>query len=183
MHFINTPLEGAYLIDLDKKEDNRGFFARFFCKETFALKGLKSNFIQINTSVSNKAFTLRGIHYQLHPKSEVKIVRCIKGSLFDVIVDLRPESPTFLKWFGEYLTENNRRMMYVPEGFGHAFLTLAPDTEAFYLVSSEYSLEHERGLLWSDPKINIHWPKEPEVISEKDRSHPEFNAAYHLSSA
>lgn len=175
MQFIETPLEGAYLIDLTKRADERGFFARLFCKDEFEKKGLSANFIQANNSFSTFKGTLRGIHYQVDPKAEDKLVRCIRGSLYDVIVDLRKESKTYLKWFGAELNAENRRMMYVPKGFGHAFLTLEDNTEALYMVTEKYSPEHERGLLWNDPSFNIEWPISPTVISEKDQNHKIFN--------
>lgn len=176
MIFNKTNLEGAYTIDLDKKGDDRGFFARFFCNHEFEKIGLDSNIVQINNSLSNEIGTLRGIHYQLYPKQETKIVRCIKGSLWDVIVDLRPESKTFLKWFGEELTEKNRKMMYVPKGFGHGFISLSAETEILYLVTEKYSPEHERGIKWNDPNIGINWPISPNVISEKDNNHNYFDS-------
>ena len=180
MIFEETPLEGAYLIDLEKQEDSRGFFARFFCKKEFSKLHLDSNIVQINNSFSKYKGTLRGIHYQLYPRQETKIIRCLKGELFDVIVDLRPNSKTFLKWFGAYLNESNRTMMYVPKGFGHAFLTLKPDTEVLYMVTEFYAPEYEKGIRWNDPAINIKWPIEPEIISDKDKNHPDFNKKIHL---
>jgi dTDP-4-dehydrorhamnose 3,5-epimerase len=181
MKFNPTPLAGAYTIDLEKREDERGFFARLFCVNEYDQHGLDRNIVQINNSLSKDKGTLRGIHYQLAPKAETKIVRCIKGSLYDVIVDLRPESPTFLKWFGAELSAENRTMMFVPKGFGHAFLTLEENTEAFYMVTEFYSPENERGLRWNDPKINIEWPIEPVVISDKDQRHPDFDLHYHCN--
>jgi dTDP-4-dehydrorhamnose 3,5-epimerase len=181
MIFTETPLKGAYKIDLDKKGDDRGFFARLFCINEFEKNGLNNKIIQINNSLSKDKGTLRGIHYQLKPKEENKIVRCIKGSLYDVIVDLREGSETFGKWFGVELSESNRTMLYVPEGFGHGFLTLREDTEAFYLVTEFYAPDYERGIRWNDPYFNIKWPIEPLVISEKDQTHPDFNKAYHLN--
>jgi dTDP-4-dehydrorhamnose 3,5-epimerase len=180
MLFHETPLQGAFLIDLEKRGDERGFFARFFCEKEFAAKGLVDRFVQVNNSLSAKKGTLRGIHYQLAPHEEVKLVRCIKGELYDVIVDLRPDSPTFKKWFGAELSEENRRMMYVPKGFGHAFITLREDTEALYLVSDYYAPSSERGLRYNDPEFNIAWPIEPVVISDKDLNHPLFDPDYHL---
>lgn len=180
MHFIEIPLEGAYLIDLDKKGDDRGFFARFFCSKEFQQMGLISHFTQVNNSFSQHEGTLRGLHYQLAPKAEVKLVRCIKGALYDVIVDLRPGSATFGQSFGCELTAENRLMMYVPQGFAHAFITLQNDSEVLYLVSEFYSPTHERGIRWDDPYFNIAWPIQPKVISDKDRNHPYFNPAYHL---
>lgn len=134
-----TPLTGAFLIDLEKRGDDRGFFARFFCGKEFQGAGLESRFVQINNSLTAKKGTLRGMHYQLPPDPEVKVVRCIRGALFDVIVDLRPDSPTFRQWFGAELTAGNRTMMYVPRGFAHGLVTLEDDTEALYLVSAFYS--------------------------------------------
>jgi dTDP-4-dehydrorhamnose 3,5-epimerase len=180
MKFNKTKLDGSFVIDLDKREDERGFFARLFCINEFDQNQADRNIVQVNNSLSRDKGTLRGIHYQLSPKSETKIVRCIKGSLWDVIVDLMPDSPTFLQWFGETLSAENRRMMFVPKGFGHGFITLEPDTEAIYFVTEFYSPEHERGLRWDDPKIGIEWPIEPVIISEKDRQHKEFDINYNL---
>ena len=174
MIFNKTTLNDSYVIDLEKREDDRGFFARFFCKEEFISKNINPEIVQINNSLSKDKATLRGIHYQLAPKSETKLVRCLKGSLWDVIVDLRPTSKTYLGWFGETLSADNRKMMYVPEGFGHGFITLEPDTEVIYMVSEFYSPDYERGLRWNDPLINIEWPIQPEIISEKDMNHPNY---------
>lgn len=174
MQFIKTPLEGAYVIELDKKSDDRGFFARFFCTNEFAKMGLEPHFIQVNNSLSHHQGTLRGMHYQLPPKGETKLVRCTRGSLYDVILDVRPDSPTFGQSFGAELSADNRRMMYVPKGFAHGFLTLEDNTEALYLVSEFYSPEHERGIRWNDPAFNIRWPVVPKVISDKDKSHPDY---------
>jgi dTDP-4-dehydrorhamnose 3,5-epimerase len=180
MKFNKNKLDGSFFIDLDKREDERGFFARLFCINEFDQNQADRNIVQINNSLSKDKGTLRGIHYQLSPKSETKIVRCIKGSLWDVIVDLRPDSPTFLQWFGETLSAENRRMMFVPKGFGHGFITLEPDTEVIYFVTEFYSPEHERGLRWDDPKIGIEWPIEPVIISEKDRQHKDFDINYNV---
>lgn len=180
MKFNKTKLDDSFLIDLDKREDERGFFARLFCINEFDQNQADRNIVQINNSLSKDMGTLRGIHYQLSPKSETKIVRCIKGSLWDVIVDLRPDSSTFLQWFGETLSAENRQMMFVPKGFGHGFITLEPDTEAIYFVTEFYSPEHERGLRWDDPKIGIDWPIEPVIISEKDRQHKDFDINYNV---
>lgn len=179
MKFNKTPLHGAYTIDLEKRGDDRGFFARLFCEKEFANAGLVNHFVQINNSLSSSKGTLRGMHYQLPPAAEVKVVRCIKGALFDVIVDLRPDSPTFRRAFGAELTAENRRMMYVPQGFAHGFVTLTDDAEAFYLVSAFYSPENERGLRFNDPAVEIEWPIEPVEISEKDRKWPDLNADFH----
>jgi dTDP-4-dehydrorhamnose 3,5-epimerase len=144
MKFRQTPLEGAYLIELEKRGDDRGFFARFFCQNEFGAAGLETRFVQINNSLTANKGTLRGLHYQLPPAAEVKVVRAIKGALWDVIVDLRAGSPTYLKWFGAELNGNNRLMMYVPRGFGHGFVTLSDHVEALYLDSAFYSPEAER---------------------------------------
>ena len=182
MIFNKTPLPGAYIIDLEKKGDDRGFFARVFCKQEFKQHELETEFVQINNSLSAKKGTLRGMHYQLDPHAEVKVVRCIKGRLWDVILDIRPNSPTFGQWFGAELSAENRRMMYVPKGFAHGFITLEDDSEAIYLVSAYYAPEFERGIRWNDPKFNIQWPIEPQVISDKDRNHPDFDPEFHLGS-
>lgn len=180
MKFVETPLKGAYLIELEKRGDDRGFFARAFCRNEFEAHKLNNNIVQINNSLSKDKGTLRGLHYQLNPKSEDKIVRCIHGSLYDVIIDLRPESSTFKKWFGTELNAENRNLLFVPKEFAHGFITLEENTEAFYLVTEFYSPEHERGIRYNDPAFDIKWPIEPVVISDKDNSHPYFNPDYHL---
>ena len=179
MRFHKTPLEGAYLVELDKRGDHRGFFARMFCENEFGAAGLETRFVQINNSLTVEKGTLRGLHYQLPPAAEVKVVRAIKGALWDVIVDLRPGSSTYLKWFGAELTEDNRSMMYVPRGFGHGFITLTYNVEAFYLDSAFYSPEAERGLRWDDPGIGIEWPVEPQEMSDKDRNWPDLDPKFH----
>lgn len=179
MKFNESPLKGAYTIELEKRGDNRGFFARFFCEAEFAAAGLESSFAQINNSLTGKKGTLRGIHYQLAPSAEVKVVRCISGALYDVILDLRPQSPTFGKWFGATLSAENRLMMYCPRGFAHGFITLEENTEAFYLVSDSYAPQLERGVRYNDPVFNIEWPLEPLEISEKDNAWPDFDPAWH----
>jgi len=181
MQFIPTPLAGAYLIDLEKRGDDRGFFARAFCEQEFAAHQLVSRFVQVNNSLSAFKGTLRGMHYQLAPKAETKLVRCIRGALWDAILDLRPESPTFGQHFGAELSAENRRMMYVPKGFAHGFITLQDDTEAFYFVDEFYSPEQERGLRWNDPRFAIKWPAEPIVLSDKDRGHKDFDPAWHIA--
>ena len=180
MIFTETPIRGAYLIDLEKRGDDRGFFARAFCENEFGAHGLVTRFVQVNNSLSAQRGTLRGMHYQLGPKAETKLVRCIKGALWDVILDLRPDSPTFGRSFGAALTAENRRMMYVPKGFAHGFVTTADDTEAFYFVDEFYAPDRERGVRFDDPKFRIEWPVAPAVISDKDRSHRDFDPAWHL---
>lgn len=175
MKMTPTPLKGAFVIDLEKKGDQRGFFARLFCSRIFAEHGLEPKIVQANNSLSEEQGTLRGMHYQLPPCEETKLVRCISGSLYDVILDLRKESPTFGHSYGVELSAENRRMLYVPRGFAHGFLTLLPSTEIFYLVSEFYSPELERGIRWDDPYFAIEWPKVPTVVSERDQNHCDFN--------
>jgi dTDP-4-dehydrorhamnose 3,5-epimerase len=172
-------LKNALLVDLLKRNDERGFFARLFCKDEFAAAGLESNFVQINNSLSVKAGTLRGMHYQLPPFAEAKLIRCIRGALWDCIIDLRPSSRTFGMWFGATLSSENRTMMYVPPGCAHGFITLTPDTEALYLVSAPYTPERERGLRWNDPFFDIRWPRLPAEMSTKDRAWRLFDPDYH----
>lgn len=179
MQFHSTPVQGATLIELERRGDDRGFFARFFCEREFAAAGLKSHFVQINTSLTAKRGTLRGMHYQLPPSAEVKVVRCLRGALFDVVLDLRPDSPSFGRWFGAELNAENRTMMYVPEGCAHGFVTLQDDTEALYLVSAFYGPEEERGVRFDDPRFAIAWPEPPVEVSAKDRAWPDFDAAFH----
>lgn len=180
MIFSPAPLPGAYLIDLDKKADDRGFFARAYCAEEFGQHGLTKSICQANMSLSVRQGTLRGMHYQLAPKAETKVVRCLRGALYDVILDLRVDSSTFGKSFGTELTAENRRMIYVPKGFAHGFITLADNTEALYFVDEFYSPENERGVRYDDPKFQIEWPAQPSVISEKDKAYPDFDPAWHL---
>ncbi len=181
MTLTKTPLAGVYVIELEKHGDDRGFFARVFCANEFRGLGLATNFVQVNNSLSATRGTLRGMHYQLSPKAETKVVRCIHGALWDVVLDLREGSPTFGRWFGAELSAENRRMMYVPKGFAHGFITLTDAAEAFYFVDEFYAPRHERGILWNDPTFKIEWPIEPAVISDKDRNHPRFNTAHHLT--
>ncbi len=181
MLFHPTPLNGAYVIELEKRGDDRGFFARLFCREEFRNIGLNNQILQINNSLSAEKGTLRGLHYQLAPKSEDKIIRCIKGSLWDVIVDLRPNSNTFRQHFSVELNSTNRKMLYVPKGFAHGFITLQENTETFYLATESYSPEHERGIRWNDPVFNVAWPIKPVVISDKDAQQKDWDPSYHLT--
>jgi dTDP-4-dehydrorhamnose 3,5-epimerase len=180
MIFTETPITGAYLIDLQKHGDDRGFFARVFCCDEFGERGLQTQFVQINNSLSAERGTLRGLHYQLAPAEEVKVVRCVAGALWDVIVDIRPQSATFGRWFGAELSADNRRMMYAPRGMAHGFVTLADHTEAFYMVSAFYAPERERGIRWNDPRFGIEWPMTPIVMSDKDRHRPDFDPDLNL---
>jgi dTDP-4-dehydrorhamnose 3,5-epimerase len=177
MRFVPTLLHGAYTIELEKRGDHRGFFARFFCEREFGEVGLETRFVQLNNSLTAASGTLRGMHFQLPPAAEVKVVRCIRGALHDVIVDLRPDSPTYLKWFGADLSAENRVMMYVPRGFAHGFITLSDDTEVLYLVSAFYAPEHERGVRFDDPRFGIRWPMIPTEMSDKDRVWPHYDPA------
>lgn len=177
MKFTETPLVGAWVIDLEKRGDDRGFFARVFCEREFEEHGLVTRFVQVNNSLSADRGTLRGMHYQLPPRAETKLVRCIRGALYDQILDLRPDSPTCGKSFGVELTAENRTMLYVPKGFAHGFVTLEPDTEAFYFVDEFYAPELERGVRYDDPQFDLSWPVEPAVISDKDRERPDYDAA------
>ena len=180
MIFNETPLSGAFVIDLEKRGDERGFFARAFCEKEFAAHQLSTHFCQVNNSLSALKGTLRGMHYQLSPKDETKVVRCIRGALFDVILDLRKDSLTFGQSFGAELSSENRRMMYVPKGFAHGFITLSDDTEAFYFVDEFYAPQSERGVRWNDPEFKIQWPLTPVVLSDKDRDQRDFDPAWHL---
>lgn len=179
MKFHPTPIAGARLIEPERRGDERGFFARVFCRDEFAAAGLETEFVQMNNSLSAKRGTLRGLHYQLPPRAEVKVVRCIRGALFDAIVDLRPDSPTEGRWFGAELNEDNRLMMYVPRGCAHAILTLSDHAEALYMVSAFYGPEQERGVRFDDPRFGIEWPIQPAEISPKDRGWPDFDPEFH----
>lgn len=175
MKFVETKISGAYLIDLDLNQDDRGFFARYFCEKEFANFNLNTHWVQINNSMSTEIATLRGMHFQTPPYAEVKVVRCIKGAVWDVIVDLRHGSKTYGQWFGAELNEINRTMMYVPKGCAHGFLTLKPNSEIIYLVSEFYESSAEKILLWNDSSVSIDWPLKPEIISAKDKSGKSLN--------
>jgi len=174
MNFEETKLQGAYVISPELLEDSRGFFAREFCKEQYEAYGLNSNIVQCNMSFNHLAGTVRGMHFQLPPHQEVKIVRCTQGAIFDVIVDLRKESKTFKQWVGVELTAQNRKHLYVPAGFAHGYQTLVDSTEVAYQVTEYYTPGSERGVKWSDPAFDISWPKPVSSISDKDRQHPVY---------
>lgn len=176
MIFTEAPLRGAFVIDPEPREDTRGLFARTWCRHEFEARGLDTRIAQCSTSFSKRKGTLRGMHYQVPPAAETKIVRCIRGSLYDVIIDLRPDSPTFTQHFAAVLTAENRRMLYVPAGFAHGFQTLEDATEVFYQISEFYSPEHARGVRWDDPVFGIPWPDDERTIIERDRSYPDFRA-------
>jgi dTDP-4-dehydrorhamnose 3,5-epimerase len=175
MIFKETNLKGAFIIELELRKDERGFFARTWCKKEFEEHGLVSNIAQSNFSFSKKIGTLRGMHYQAAPFEESKTIRCIRGAIYDVIIDLRPASSTFKQWVAVELTEDNYKMLYVPEGFAHGFQTLTEDVEVIYHVSQFYSPESERGVRWNDPQFGIKWPDvSVRVMSEKDRNWPDY---------
>jgi dTDP-4-dehydrorhamnose 3,5-epimerase len=175
MRITKTPLKDAFLVELDRLEDDRGFFSRSFCRREFEQAGLNPAVVQCNVSRNRHRGTLRGMHYQLSPFEEAKLVRVTSGAIFDVIIDLRPASPTFTRWFGQELTEENHTALYVPEGFAHGFLTLADNTEVFYQMSNYYSPEHSRGVRYNDPIFGIAWPEPVTNISPKDTSYPDFD--------
>jgi dTDP-4-dehydrorhamnose 3,5-epimerase len=172
--FIETELKGACVIEIEKLNDHRGFFARAWCQKEFEEHNLVSRVKQANVSYNKKKGTLRGMHYQLSPYEETKLVRCTRGSIYDVIIDLRPGSPTYTQWFGVELTAENYKMLYVPENFGHGFQTLEDDTEVTYQVSQFYTPGSERGIRWDDPAFSIVWPSAVQVISDKDKNWPDY---------
>ena len=172
MIFKETNLRGAYVVEPELLEDERGFFARIWSEEEFAARGLNPRIVQCNTSFNKQRGTLRGMHYQIPPHAEAKLVRCTAGAIYDVIIDLREDSPTRSKWISVELSARNRLVVYVPEGFAHGFQTLEDDTEVFYQVSEYYYPESARGVRWDDPAFGIKWPLPISVISERDRSHP-----------
>ena len=175
MIFRETPIPGAYLIELEPLVDERGSFARTFAVDEFEAHGLETRVVQCNTSVNDRAGTLRGMHYQVPPRAEAKLVRCARGAIFDVVVDLRPESPTYCAWYGAELSAANGRMLFVPVGLAHGFQSLEDDTEVLYQMSEAYSPEHARGVRWDDPAFGIEWPEAAErTISPRDREYPDF---------
>lgn len=174
MRFIPTELKDAHIIELEPREDNRGFFARVWAKDEFAEHGLVDRVVQMNLSYNRIAGTLRGMHFQHAPYAETKLVRCIRGAIYDVIIDLRPDSPTYKRWIGVKLTAANRLALYVPEGFAHGFQTLEDDTEVFYQVSQYYTPSAEGGVRYDDPAFGIEWPLPVTEMSEKDKRWPLF---------
>lgn len=176
MIFIKTNLEGVYIITPDFIEDERGFFARTFCRREFEANGLNPNLVQCNISFNKQKGTLRGMHYQIAPHTEAKLVRCTKGAIYDVIIDLRAESPTFRQWIAVELTAENHHQLYVPEGFAHGYQTLLPETEVCYQVSEFYNPQSERGVRWNDPAFAISWPLPVAAVSFKDATHPNWGA-------
>lgn len=177
MIFRELPLDGVYLIELEPHADERGLFARAWCREEFARMGLATEFVQANVSINPEPGTLRGLHWQRAPHGEVKLVRCVRGAIYDVIVDLRPGSPTFRQWLGIELSPKALRLLYVPQDFAHGFQTLEPDSEINYLVSAFYAPEAGDGLRYDDPALAIDWPRPVTRISEQDRKWPLLEAS------
>jgi dTDP-4-dehydrorhamnose 3,5-epimerase len=174
MKFTETEIQGVYLIDIDRIEDDRGFFGRAWCREELAKHGLDNRIAQVNVGFSPTVGTLRGMHYQRAPHAEVKLVRCTLGAVYDVALDLRPESPTFCKWFASELNAENRRSLYIPEGCAHGYQTLSPDSEIHYFTSAPYAPDHAAGVRCNDPVFAIDWPLPVSLISDGDRSWPDF---------
>lgn len=174
MIFVETALPGAFVIEMDRRDDERGFFARSWCQQEFKDRGLNPRLVQCNVSFNKKRGTLRGMHYQAKPYEEAKLVRCTRGALYDVIIDLRAGSPTYLQWEAVELTEQNRRMLYIPEGCAHGFQTLEDGTEVFYQMSEAHRPAYARGVRWNDPAFGIHWPDGERVISARDNAYPNF---------
>lgn len=175
MIFRETKLESVWIIEPELLTDNRGFFARTWCQREFEERGLDSTLVQCNISFNSQSGTLRGMHYQIPPHGETKLVRCTQGAIYDVIIDMRPPSPTFSQWIGVELTAKNRRMLYIPEGFAHGFQTLVDQTEVFYQMSEFYHPESARGVRWNDPAFAIKWPTANSlIISDKDSSYADF---------
>jgi dTDP-4-dehydrorhamnose 3,5-epimerase len=175
MIFKETILKGAFVIELEPSSDERGFYARSWCQREFKEHGLNPALVQCGISYNKKKGTLRGMHYQAAPQAQAKLVRCGRGSVYDVIVDVRPESATFKKWVAVELTADNRRMLYVPEGMAHGFQTLEDDTEVLYQMTEFHDSESDRGVRWDDPAFRIDWPSADRIMSERDRAFPEFH--------
>lgn len=179
MKFSQTTLAGLWLIELELREDERGFLARTFCENEFAQHGLNTHWPQCNLSLTRKRGALRGMHFQAEPKPEIKLIRCAAGKIYDVVLDVRRNSPTFGKWEGFELSAENRRQLYVPAGFAHGFQCLSDNSEVFYQMSEFFVPELGRGIRWNDPFFQVSWPLEATVISSKDRQFPDFSPALH----
>jgi len=174
MIFKETSLKGAFVIEPECRQDERGFFARTWCEREFTAAGLPLQWVQCNISFSRQRGTLRGMHYQAAPYEEAKLVRCTMGAIYDVIIDLRAELPTFRQWLAVELAADNRRLLFIPKGFAHGFQTLADETEVFYQMSQFYAPEYTRGVRWDDPAFKVSWPAGTRLISERDRGFPDF---------
>lgn len=177
MIFTELELKGAWLVEVKKIEDERGFFGRAWCRNEFLDHGLNPDFVQLNTSFTIRKGTIRGMHYQVDPYQEVKFIRCTRGRIWDVIIDLRPDSPTYMKWTANELSADNYRMVYVPENFAHGFISLEDHSEVYYPVTQFYTPGAERGIRWNDPAFEIKWPVPVDLVSAKDNQHPDFIAA------
>jgi dTDP-4-dehydrorhamnose 3,5-epimerase len=175
--FKKTKLRDAYIVDIQPYQDERGFFARTWCRDELSAQSLDANLAQCSISFNRRAGTLRGMHLQLPPHAETKLVRCTQGALYDVIIDLRTDSESYMRWIGVELTAENHRALYVPKGFAHGFMTLADNTEALYMISEFYAPEAARGIRWDDEQFGITWPAAVNVISEKDLSYAAYEAA------
>jgi dTDP-4-dehydrorhamnose 3,5-epimerase len=175
MKFSPTKLPGVWIVDLEKHEDERGFFARSWCRREFEDHGINPNLVQCSVSFNRKKGTLRGIHRQIAPHAESKTVRCTRGAIYDVAVDLRPDSPAYKQWMAVELNSDNGRMLYIPEGCGHGFQTLADNTEVFYQMSEFHHPESARGIRWNDPALKIEWPLSAPILSARDKNHVDFN--------
>jgi dTDP-4-dehydrorhamnose 3,5-epimerase len=174
MLFTRTNVDGAFVIDLERRTDPRGSFARAWCQREFQAHGLTDRIAQVNVSANPRKGTLRGLHYQSRPHQEAKVVSCTRGAVLDVVLDLRPDSPTYLRWAAAELTAGNRRQLYIPEGCAHGFQTLADDTELLYLMSEFYAPGHACGVRYNDPAFGIAWPLPVAVISDADRDWPDY---------
>ncbi|NIK69960.1 dTDP-4-dehydrorhamnose 3,5-epimerase [Paenibacillus sp. BK720] len=172
MNFIPTKLEGLYVVEPEVHGDSRGFFMESYSQAAFAEHGIDIPFVQDNHSLSAQSGVLRGLHYQVNPHAQTKLVRVITGAIYDVAVDIRPNSPTFGQWEGVILSEANKRQLLIPRGFAHGFCTIVPNTQVLYKVDAFYSPEQDRGILWSDPALGIHWPTANPILSGKDQEHP-----------
>lgn len=176
MKFAETRLEGAFILEMEPHRDERGFFARTWCREEFEAHHLNPELAQCSTSFNKRRGTLRGLHYQDDPYAEAKLVRCTRGAIYDLIVDVRPGSKTFKQWLSVELTADNLLMLYIPEGFAHGFQTLEDDTEVFYQISEFYHPECSRGIRWNDPLFDLRWPIVSRIMSERDENFPDFKA-------
>ncbi|MCY9663283.1 dTDP-4-dehydrorhamnose 3,5-epimerase [Paenibacillus chondroitinus] len=172
MYIFSTKLEGLHILEPDVHGDNRGFFMESYSRKKLLELGIRQEFIQDNHSLSVETGVLRGLHYQLNPKAQTKLVRVASGAIYDVAVDIRKDSSTFGEWVGVILSEANNRQLLVPKGFAHGFCTIVPNTQVLYKVDEYYSPEHDRGILWSDPELNIDWPTSKPILSDKDQKHP-----------
>lgn len=175
MRFISTPFTDAYLIEPEPIRDIRGFFARTYCETEFAAKGIRNTPVQCNTSYNKFHGTLRGMHFQCEPNAEAKLVCCTAGAIYDVIIDLRQNSSSFMQWASYELTANNRRSLYIPKGFAHGFQTLVNETEVFYQMFNFFSANHAKGIRWNDPAFKIEWPINNPILSDKDKTYPDYD--------